>query len=518
MGLIFVPYRHVHESLLKSSHRGSGESASTEQANVNETSYQSLEDLVRLYDDASAIDIPDRSATSTNLDDDESRPSSSGASTSAARNESNNINFSGDENARFYRALRRPQTATSGTSSSSNLVSSMIDRRTVRLLEVLSAYYFRAAYDRTRAIQSSSIPPPPPTASSSAGATSSPNSPSAASSGSSSLSPIGLGILQGAAAAAETPPNSNIVIRPSPARMPERFTDSLARVYDAQRSLSMARASSPTGAEPGDRGGVQRRHQFILRPDHREMSPEELRVSHWQNGPFTFHSNVAIGVVPDPSVARRTTVPAAVVNPGPGLLGTPERSVDDLLQFVRTRIDHSSSASTSSSQTEDEVLRSSAGSVPGLGLGQLRDRGSSGGTVNVNPAFSSSEDRGTTQAYLRHNETRTNVTTHGCLRVIMRRHRGWEEQAARDNYVEYWHYTTIQRRDAPGFEVVRDGIARLPRPLLALAGLHTLRSFAYQINSVHHRETPLPDYQGDVFDVILVPPLPTSIPPEERAN
>ncbi|OAE31382.1 hypothetical protein AXG93_947s1020 [Marchantia polymorpha subsp. ruderalis] len=347
MGLIFVPYRHMHESLLKNSHRGSSESASTEQANTNENSYQSLQDLVRIYDDPSAIDATDRSA---NLDDDgegeddEARPSSSGASTSAA-SRTEGDSSSGDENARFYRALRRLHTSTPGPSSAANVVSSLIDTRTVRLLE------------------------------------------------------------------------------------------------------------------------------------------------------------------------------ATVVNPGPGLLRTPERSVDDLLQFVRRRTDQSSSASTSSSQTEDDVLTASAGSGPGPGLGlvQFRDGASSGGTVTVNPAFSSSSDSGPTQAYLRHNETRTNVTTHGCLRVIMRRHRGWEEQAARDNFVEYWHYSTIQRREAPGFEVVRDGIARLPWPLLALAGLHTLRSFAYQINSAHHRETPLPDYQGNVFDVVLVSPEPTSNPSEERA-
>ncbi|BBN19487.1 hypothetical protein Mp_8g11080 [Marchantia polymorpha subsp. ruderalis] len=473
MGLIFVPYRHMHESLLKNSHRGSSESASTEQANTNENSYQSLQDLVRIYDDPSAIDATDRSA---NLDDDgegeddEARPSSSGASTSAA-SRTEGDSSSGDENARFYRALRRLHTSTPGPSSAANVVSSLIDTRTVRLLEVLSAYYVRAAYDRTRATA-----PPAAAVASSPGA----------------LSPVGLGILQGAA---ETAANSNIVTRPTTARVPERFTDSLARVYDAHRSLSMARASSQTaGVDPGDRdrgggGGVRRRHQFILRPDHREVSPEELRLSHWQNGPFTFHNNVAIGVAADPSVTRRTAGPPAVVNPGPGLLRTPERSVDDLLH----------------------------GPGPGLGLVQFRDGASSGGTVTVNPAFSSSSDSGPTQAYLRHNETRTNVTTHGCLRVIMRRHRGWEEQAARDNFVEYWHYSTIQRREAPGFEVVRDGIARLPWPLLALAGLHTLRSFAYQINSAHHRETPLPDYQGNVFDVVLVSPEPTSNPSEERA-
>ncbi|KAL3675449.1 hypothetical protein R1sor_025397 [Riccia sorocarpa] len=468
MGLIFVPY--IHETLRKNFHRGvSGESTSEPHhrasSSTDSNSYQSLEDLVRIYDTNPRPDTPDidaRNATRRNSvgGDSESAGSSIPRTERAA-------------NLTFF-PHRRPQTATPGSTAVSS-----IDRRTVRLFEVLSAYYVRSAYDRVRANISTLLPPPSAT-------TTSGSNPEVTSSSNST----------------QTPPSdftSRSIGLISTAQPAERDSDHdrairLARVFAAVRARSPH--NSDDNAENTE--STTARPQFIVRPDPNEVSSEELRLSNYHNGPLTFHSSSDTLPNPDPARPR-------FINLGPGLLRSPyrrpgEEDIEPLPPSFLTRgsLDQSSSSSSSSGDP----------SSSGSNLGRWY--------APTNLDSESGESSSTPQAYLWHNETRTNITTHGCLRMIMRRYPGWEEQPAQNGFVEYLHYATVPRTESQGFELLRDAVARLPWPMLGMAGLETLRSFAYQINTIHHRDTPVSEYRGNIFDVILMPFYTTVAPPEDN--
>ncbi|KAL2607785.1 hypothetical protein R1flu_026358 [Riccia fluitans] len=465
MGLIFVPY--MHETLRKNFHQRVSVESTPEahhrgSTSTESNSYQSLEDLVRLYDNPRS-ETPEIDALEASGSSPGGEPEPSDSTTP----QTETVPRAPTEHMISFFPLRRPQSATPGSTAVSS-----IDRRTVRLFEVLSAYYVRSAYDRARANVSTLLPPPAATAAASSsgslGATSSlnPSSPSSSTSRS-------IGLQQG---------NRTSSNNPQPQVSTERDNDH-DRAVRLARAFATVRARSSLNNNADDAESSSRRPQFILRPNPTEVSPEELRLSNGHNGPLTFHSSSSDGVHDsDPGRPR-------LINPGPRLLRSPDRrpgeEEDQFPSIFRRRVFDLSSSSSSGNHGSNSELDS-----------ELPE--------NSNP-----------QAYLWHYETRTSVTTHGCLRVIMQRHPGWEEQPAQSGFVEYWHYSTVPRPESQGFEVVRDGVARLPWPMLGLAGLETLRSFAFQINSVHHRDSPFTEYRGNIFDVILMPFHNALTPPED---